>query len=85
MKKSKILYVIKRLSKEIDLNNDQAIKMIEHSVERLERYGADSDKAKTYRENKAFWLGYSQALDNCQDKLSKLIADIEESKEDKNE
>lgn len=84
MKKSKMLYITKKLSKEIDLNNDQAIKMIEHSVERLERYSSDSDKAKTYRENKAFWLGYSQALDNCQDKLLKLIADIEESEEDKN-
>ena len=81
MKKSKMLYIIKRLSREIDKNNDQAIKMIEYSNKRLERFSTDDDGVKTYSENKAFWMGYSHALDNCQDKLLKLIADIEESEE----
>ena len=77
MKKSKMLYIIKRLSREIDKNNDQAIKMIEYSNKRLERLLDDDDSIKTYSENKAFLLGYSHALDNCQDKLGRLIADIE--------
>ena len=80
MKKSKMLYTIKKLSRELDENNDQAIKMIEYSNNRLEQV-LDDDTIKIYSKNKAFWLGYSHALDNCQEKLSKLIADIEESEE----
>lgn len=81
MKKSKMLYIIKRLSREIDKNNDQAIKMIEYSNKRLERFRPYDEGVKTYSENKAFWMGYSHALDNCQDKLGRLIADIEISEE----
>lgn len=82
MKKSKMLYIIKKLSRALDKNNDQAIKMIEYSNKRLERFSTDDDGVKTYSENKAFWMGYSHALDNCQDKLARLITDIEESREE---
>ncbi len=78
MKESKILYIAKRLSKNLDKKNDEAIKMVKHFNERIARY-RENEVTDTYVENKLFWLGYSKAIDYCQKEIIKFMADIKES------
>lgn len=78
MKESKILYIAKRLSKELDKKNDEAIKLVKHFGEHIERH-RENEVTDTYAENKLFWLGYSKAIDYCQKEMAKFMADIKES------
>ncbi len=83
MKESKILYIAKRLSKNLDKKNDEAIRLVKHFNERIERYhGSSKIIVDTYAENKSFWLGYSKAIDYCQKEMAKFIADIKENKDE---
>lgn len=79
MKESKMLYIAKRLSKNLDKKNDEAIRMAKHFNERIERYPGSRMIADTYVANKSFWLGYSKAIDYCQKEMIRFIADIKES------
>ena len=78
MKESKTLYIAKRLSKNLDKKNDEAIKLVKHFDERIARHRGN-EVTDTYVENKSFWLGYSKAIDYCQKEMAKFIADIKES------
>lgn len=78
MKESKMLYIVKRLCKKLDKKNDEAIKLVKHFGERIERHRGN-EVTDTYAENKLFWLGYSKAIDYCQKEMAKFMADIKES------
>lgn len=79
MKESKMLYIAKRLCRKLDKKNDEAIRLVKHFNERVERHQGSKIIADTYTKNKSFWLGYSKAIDCCQKEMAKFMADIKES------
>lgn len=53
MKESKMLYIAKRLCRTLDKKNDEAIKLVKHFGERIERHRGN-EVTDTYAENKLF-------------------------------
>lgn len=78
MKESKILYIVKRLSKKLDKKNDEAISLAEHYHVQMDvqKNRGSYDGFIEAMQKKYSWLGYSMAMDYCHKLVSELATDV---------
>lgn len=74
MKESKMLYIVKRLSKKLDEKNNEAIGLTALYDEKMHEESLDGFIEAMRR--KYLWLGYSMAMDYCCKLVSELAIDV---------